>query len=35
MVFTVEEILEKSRQQAIGVTFDEALKETSSLEQFF
>lgn len=29
MVFTVEEILEKSRQHAIGVEFDDALKATS------
>jgi hypothetical protein len=29
MVYTLEEILEKSRQQAIGVSFEDALKETS------
>jgi hypothetical protein len=29
MVFTIEEILEKSRNEANGVTFEEALKRTS------
>jgi hypothetical protein len=32
MVFTIEEILEKSRRDANGVTFEEALKHTSELK---
>lgn len=32
MVFTIEEILEKSRRDANGVTFEEALKHTSEMK---
>lgn len=33
MVFTIEEIMEKSRQDASGVSFEEALKKTRESNQ--